>query len=428
MITQEVWMDLIALARQGYNFSQIGAFMGLDRRTVKKHLQGRQPPVYQRPPRSSKLDPFRPLVEQWLARAPGLRATRIYYDLRTHYGFPGSYPIVQRLVRTLRPPRLSQAHPRFETAPGQQAQVDWSYEETSFGHYSGPLYAFHMVLGYSRDAYVEYTDRQDLGTFWACHQHAFTFFGGVPDELLYDRTKTVVKHSVGLRRELHPEAIAFAGQYGFTIRLCLPRHPATKGKVEKQVDTIREWFFRGRVWTDLADLNDQWQAWHMEVWLPHVNRTTGTAIEVRLREEQAALRPLPPQPYDVCERTTRQVAKDCRFSFEGSLYSAPAEVAGQRIALRVFPDHLKLYTLEPIPRSLGEHCRVRQRGSLVENPTHALPLRRPYALLPPLPPAALPITPATPLGESLAHLDVPVARRPLTIYALAGAGQEGGHE
>lgn len=47
---------------------------------------------------------------------------------------------------------------------------------------------------------MEYTDRQDLGTFWACHQHAFAFFGGVPDELLYDRTKTVVKHSVGLRR------------------------------------------------------------------------------------------------------------------------------------------------------------------------------------------------------------------------------------
>jgi transposase len=70
MSTQEVWMDLRALARQGSNFSQIGAFMGLDRRTVKKHLQGRQPPGYRRPPRSSTRDPFRPLVEQGRARAP----------------------------------------------------------------------------------------------------------------------------------------------------------------------------------------------------------------------------------------------------------------------------------------------------------------------------------------------------------------------
>jgi hypothetical protein len=245
-----------------------------------------------------------------------------------------------------------------------------------------------MTLGYSRDAYVEYTDRQDLTTFWACHQHAFAFFGGVPDELRYDRTKTVVKHLVGQRSELHPEALAFAGQYGCTITLCRPRHPATKGKVEKQVDPMREWFFHGRPWVDLSALNAQWHVWHTEAWLPHIPRTTGTTIAARLAEEQAALRPMPLQPYDVCERTTRQVGKDCRFSFEGSLYSAPAECAGQRIALRIFPDRLCLYTLEPIPRALGAHNRVRQRGSLVEDPTHYAPLRRPQELPPPVPPAA----------------------------------------
>jgi transposase len=428
MMTQEVWMDLRALAWQGYNFSQIGALVGLDRRTVKKHRQLAQPPVYRRTPRSSKLDPFRPLIEQWLVRAPGLRATRIYRDLRTHYGFPGSYPIVQRLVRTLRTLRPVDAHVRFETAPGHQAQVDWSYEEVTWGQQAGPLYAFHMTLGYSRDAYVEYTDRQDLTTFWACHQHAFTFFGGVPDELLYDRTKMVVKHSVGQRSELHPEALAFAGQYGFTIEQCLPRRPATKGKVEKQVDTMREWFFQGRPWTDLSDLNAQWHVWHMEAWLPHVHRTTGTKIAARLPEERTALRPLPLQPYEVCERTTRQVGKDCRFSFAVSLYSAPAEGAGQCIALRIFPDRLCLYTLEPIPRPLGAHSRVRQRGSLVEDPAHYAPLRRPQALPPPLPPAAQASGPLVPLSTPLAQLDVPVVHRPLAVYALIGTGKEDGHE
>jgi hypothetical protein len=207
-----------------------------------------------------------------------------------------------------------------------------------------------MTLSYSRDAYVEYTDRQDLTTFWACHQHAFAFFGGVPDELLYDRTKTVVKHAVAQRSELHPEALAFAGQYGFTITLRLPPHPASKGKVEKQVDTMREWFFRGRPWGDLSDLNAQWHGWHAEAWLPHINRTTGTTIAARLAEAQAALRPVPLQPYDVCEWTTHQVGKDCRFSFEGSWYSAPAACAGQHITRRIFPDRLCLYPLEPMPR------------------------------------------------------------------------------
>jgi transposase len=417
MITQEGWMDLRALARQGYNFSQIGALVGLDRRTVKKHLQIPTPPVYRRPPRPSKLTPFRPLIEQWLARSPGLRAARLYRDLRCHYGFPGSYPIVQRLVRTLRPPRPVEAYCRFETAPGQQAQVDWSYEDPSLSCHCGPVYGFHMTLCYSREAYVEYTDRQDLATFWACHQHALAFFGGVPDELLYDRTKTVVKNAVGKRSELHPEAIAFAGHYGFSIKLCPPRRPQTKGKVEKQVDTMREWFFRGRSWTDLADLNGQWRAWHDEAWLPRLHRTTGTTIAARLPEDQAALRLLPPQPYEVCERTTRHVGQDCRFSFEGSLYSAPAAYAGQRITLRIFPDRVCLYTLEPIPRPLGAHSRIRQRGQLVEDPAHYAPLRRTQGLLPPLPPAARVLPP-------LAELDVPVVRRPLTVYALVGTGQE----
>ena len=126
-----------------------------------------------------------------------------------------------------------------------------------------------MVLDDSRvDASVEYTDRQDLGTFWACDQHAFTCFGGVPDELLYDRTTTVVKHSGGLRRERHLEAIAFAGQDGLTIDRVGPATRLTTGKVEKPVDTSRAWCFRGRAWTDLADLNDPWQAWPMEMWPP----------------------------------------------------------------------------------------------------------------------------------------------------------------
>jgi hypothetical protein len=110
------------------------------------------------------------------------------------------------------------------------------------------------------------------------------------------------------------------------------------------------------------------------------------------------------------------------------LYSAPAECAGQRIALRIFPDRLCLYTLEPIPRALGAHSRVRQRGSLVEDPTHDAPLRRPQTPPPPLPPAAHILAPLVPMGTPLAQLDVPVVHRPLAVYTLVGTEKEGGHE
>jgi transposase len=132
-------MDLRALARQGSHFSPIGALVGLDRRTGKKHLQIPTPPVYRRPPRPSQLTPFRPLIEPWLARSPGLRAPRIYRDVRCHAGFPGSSPLVPRLIRTRRPPRPVEADGRFETAPGQPAHVDWRDEEPSLSCHGGPV-------------------------------------------------------------------------------------------------------------------------------------------------------------------------------------------------------------------------------------------------------------------------------------------------
>src|SRR4051794_7399161 len=99
-----------------------------------------------------------------------------------------------------------------------------------------------MVLGHSRDSFCALTGSQDLVTFWACHRAAFAHFGGVPRELLYDRTKTVVRAHVGRERALgenvfHPEALASAHHYGFTLRLCKAYRPQTKGKVESDVPT-----------------------------------------------------------------------------------------------------------------------------------------------------------------------------------------------
>jgi hypothetical protein len=50
-----------------------------------------------------------------------------------------------------------------------------------------------MNLGHSRDAFLSLVGSMDLVTFWACHRAAFAHFGGVPREILYDRTKTIVR-------------------------------------------------------------------------------------------------------------------------------------------------------------------------------------------------------------------------------------------
>jgi transposase len=191
LISEEELMDARALARQGYTYAEIGRLLGRDWRTVKRYVESGAQPVYRRRRMPSKLDEFKPVIDQWLAATPRLLATRIHQDLVRDYGFQGSYNTVRRYVERSRPRPEPRSSERFETAPGHQAQVDWSHEQpirTSSG-LELPLFCFHMVLGHSRDSFCRLTGSQDLVTFWACHRAAFAHFGGVPRQLLYDRTR-----------------------------------------------------------------------------------------------------------------------------------------------------------------------------------------------------------------------------------------------
>jgi transposase len=81
---------------------------------------------------------------------------------------------------------------RFETEPGYQAQVDFGeFQFEGADGTIGRVYLFSMILGFSRSLYSEFVDRCDLPTFLGCHIRAFDHFGGVTEEILYDRMKNV---------------------------------------------------------------------------------------------------------------------------------------------------------------------------------------------------------------------------------------------
>lgn len=413
MIDEEVWMDINALHRQGHTYAQIARMVGRDWRTVKRYLTDGTQPVYRRekdPP--SKLDPFKEVVERWLEKEPRLRATRIHQDLVRDYGFTGGYQIVQRYVRDLRgakDPRI--AEERFETAPGQQAQVDWSYEEpiiTPEG-LALPLYCFHMVLSHSRDSFCSMVGSMDLVTFWACHRAAFSHFGGVPREILYDRTKTVVKQHVGReqglqRRLFHPEALASAMHYGFRMRLCKPYRAKTKGKVESDVDYVRGRLLGSHSFRGYEEANASWRGWNEQIARQRVHGTHGEMVRVRAERDRAALLALPPDPYLVVGRTQRTVARDGFFSFEGRRYALPAPLArpGERVELVLGAREIEVRS-----------CGVKS-GKLIASYERGGPVR------------ALPDPRAesVPLAEVLSALPEhdDVHSRPLSIYEEVVAG------
>lgn len=192
-------MEIGILRRQGKSLRAIAGMTGTSVNTVRKYLAAGGPPRYKpRPPKPSKLDPFKDYLMQRVeaARPHWIPATVLAREIREQ-GFGGCEKLVSRFVRSLRPVAKDDPLVRFETAPGQQLQVDWIEFKRE------RLSAFVATLGHSRAAYIEYVTDERIDTLVACHVHAFEFFGGVPREVLYDNVKTVVLERDGYGPGVH---------------------------------------------------------------------------------------------------------------------------------------------------------------------------------------------------------------------------------
>ncbi|HZM81554.1 MAG TPA: DDE-type integrase/transposase/recombinase, partial [Candidatus Limnocylindrales bacterium] len=335
---------------------------------------------------------------------------------------------------------LSGLHRRFEVVPGAQPQVDWGDEEDLLAHVGIPtVYSFHMVLSHSRDPFSCFTTSMDLATFWDCHRRGFAHFGGVPAAIVYDRTKTVIRRHVapGVAVPLHPEAAAFADHYGFAIDVLAAYRPTGKGRVERQVNIVRDHVLAGRGFDSIAELDGAFTGW-LPIRRGQVHRTHGQVIAVRAEADRAALSALPERPYLVAEKYLRRVGKDCLVCFEASCYSVPARLVwpGQRVQLQVLVDpadgdQLSIHALAVDGGGwLASHHRATRRGEWVIDPAHwdGLPDGHTRATVVETAAPARPDRPdqLEPLAALLTgrHADLTVAARPLTDYAHAANQKE----
>ena len=155
-----------------------------------------------------------------------------------------------------------------------------------------------MVLGYSRLLWCRFYPRQDMATLIDGLEDAFGFFGGVPQELLFDQMKAVITRDLRLEGGalVHDgEFLQFARHWGFTPRACRPYRAQTKGKVERPVRYVRGNFVYGRTFLHDADLDHQRQPWLGRVANVRLHGTTRERPRDRFdREERFLLQPLAP--------------------------------------------------------------------------------------------------------------------------------------
>ena len=358
MIEFELWTEVHARFRQGHGKRKMARELGLDRKTIKRILAQERPAPYRRTvARPTVVTPYLDDIRRRAAEVD-YNAYRIFQELQAR-GYAGGYEMVKLAVRPLRAERdrLAEATLRFETAPGRQAQVDWGTTWAQIGTQPVRLQVFVMVLGYSRRLYAEFTRDQRLATLLACHQHAFDWFGGLTEELLYDNPKTVV-----LKRDREGRVIAwnpqfwdFARYYGFTPRLCRPYRAQTKGKVESGVKYLKRSFVKGRVFPAWDALNPRVQEWLVTVADERIHGTTfRRPAEVFAEERLHSHRERP--PYVLQTSLLRTVARDCLVTVETNRYSVPAAYVGRTVEVQWGADAtVQIYYQGPL---IATHQRV----------------------------------------------------------------------
>lgn len=301
MKPNEVYVEIQLLSKHGLSLRRIAAEVGCAVNTVRRHLALKAVPKYERKvKRPSKLAAHEAyLRERQSAARPNWIPASVLHREIVERGYQGGLSQLRAFMRSLRPSLPAEPEVRFETAMGEQLQVDW----VEFRKGSAPLHAFCATMGYSRASYVEFVSDMKVATLIGCHERAFAAFGGVPRKVLYDNMKTVVierdVYGDGQHR-YHAGFLDFAKHSGFIIKLCQPYRAKTKGKVERFNGYLRRSFYvplasrlgQSSLQLDVLTANAEAARWLNEVANERVHGTTLEKPAARLAAEVPHLQAL----------------------------------------------------------------------------------------------------------------------------------------
>lgn len=317
--------------------------------------------------RATLTDPYLDFIHQTLQQYPRLRATRIYEMIRAR-GYAGSITQLRRVVSSLRPQKR-EAFLRLTTLPGEQAQADWAHFGTvRVGRAERKLSCFVITLSYSRALWVEFFFDQSIENLLLGHVHAFSDWGGVPRNVLYDNLRSVVAERRGEAIHFHPRLLELCAHYHFAALPCRPARGNEKGRVERAIQYVRHSFFAARSFDGLADLNRQALIWRDEI--AHTRRWPGadrrSVIEV-FNEEKPRLLPLPINAFECDLIRPIRSGKTIYVRFDSNDYSIPPEVVGRPLTLVAGPETVRLLDGQ---QELARHRRSYSRHELIEDPSH----------------------------------------------------------
>lgn len=330
---------MLALSALGWGAKRISGEVGCSRNTVREYLRRGGWRAMDVAARAGALEPHREWLAERLRRHRG-NADVVRQDLARELGIEVSLRTVQRAVEPLRRELRAEAVAtvRYETAPGQQLQIDFGSTAVLVDGEMQRIHLFVATLGYSRRCYVAVFLHERQSAWLQGLEGAFRHFGGVPHEVLLDNARALVtEHNVQTREvKFNDRFHGFCRYWGVTPRACAPYRARTKGKDERGVGYVKRNAIAGHGFNSIEALHAHVGRWMREIADTRVHGTTGEPPLLRFEREAAALKPLPAKaPFLQVRELTRRVHTDACIELDTNRYSVPWKLIGESVTVVV---------------------------------------------------------------------------------------------
>ena len=341
--------------QQDKNISQIASETGLNRKTVRKYVDMED---FSSPPptpasemgHESKLDPFKPLIDSWLEadklapRKQRHTAKRIYRRLLDEAeGFGCSYRLVALYVKEKKEElklKKTTGYLPLQHRPGE-AQADFG---TADFYENGKLHheAKYLVLSfpYSNGGFLQLNYGENLECLLEGMAAIFEYIGGVPTEIWFDNTRTIVTEIIkGGGRNLTERFQRFCEHYRIKPVFMNPESGWEKGNVENKVGYLR----RNELvpvphFDDLTEENlHLLKRCEIDMQREHYDDKKDRFISELFDEDKAHLLPLPSVPFDTASYIAVRTDKYGKFTLNGGKhrYSASPAFCESTVNLRI---------------------------------------------------------------------------------------------
>jgi transposase len=359
-------------------YAELARNFDLDPRTVKKMISLPAPPGYQmKHPRPLKgLAAHLEFIEKLLVDDVGkhrkhrLTAARIYEIIKEQRKFAGSERAVRSLMAKLRHHYKEVFVPLLQ--PKSKAQVDFYEALVIMGGLERKSFCFNMTLSYSDAVFSMAFPFQKREAWLEGHKQAFIFFGGVPQEIVYDNDRALVSKMLsGHTRKTTEEFQRLQCFYCFKSNFCNAYRGHEKGIVENSNKYLQQHFFTPyqRV-RDFHELNGNLHLWCRD----YLNTTAKGKQNTRgelLDEERKDFLPLPQGEFESCITKPRMSNELSLVSFDNVRYSVPDTYAHrQDLIVKGFWDRTEVYTREG--EFLAGHPRRYENHTEELDPFHYL--------------------------------------------------------